>query len=107
MIKRLALIFLISGALMAARADLLGAYTDCKTNGDELTCEQIADSVAELDAELRALGVRGRLTPLDAPAKPVKRSTRRRQDAPDLPRRPIERRTVGQVFAVATDPRHS
>jgi hypothetical protein len=85
--------------LMAARADLLAAYTECKTNGDELTCEQIAESVAELDSELRAAGVRGRLTPLDGPPKPVKRSTRRRQDAPDLPRRPIERRTLGQVFA--------
>ncbi|MGH3776566.1 MAG: replication initiator [Pseudonocardiaceae bacterium] len=86
-------------ALMAARADLLAAYTECKTTGDDLTCEQIADSVTELDTELRAAGVRGRLTPLDPPPKPVKRSTRRRQDAPDLPRRPIERRTVGRVFA--------
>src|SRR6185437_352427 len=85
--------------LMATRADLLAAYTECKTNGDELTCEQIADSVAELDAELRAAGVRGRLTPLDTPPKPVKRSTRRRQDTPELPRRSIERRTVGRVFA--------
>jgi hypothetical protein len=25
-------------ALMAARADLLAAYTECKTSGDELTC---------------------------------------------------------------------
>lgn len=86
-------------ALMATRADLVAAYAECKDHGDELTCEQIAESVAELDIELRALGVRGRLTPLDAPPKPVKRSTRRRQDAPDLPRRPTERRTVGQVFA--------
>ncbi|HEV7831234.1 MAG TPA: replication initiator [Pseudonocardiaceae bacterium] len=85
--------------LMATRADLLAAYTECKTNGDELTCEQIADSVTELDTELRAAGVRGRLTPLDPPPKPVKRSTRRRQDAPDLPRRPVEKRTVGRVFA--------
>jgi hypothetical protein len=85
--------------LMAARADLLAAYTQCKANGDELSCEQIRESVAELDAQLRAAGVRGRLAPLDPPPKPVKRSTRRRQDAPDLPRRPIERRTVGRVFA--------
>ncbi|HEX2297538.1 MAG TPA: replication initiator, partial [Pseudonocardiaceae bacterium] len=54
---------------------------------------------AELDAELRALGVRGRLTPLDPPPKPKKRSTRRRQDAPNLPRRRVEKRTVGRVFA--------
>src|SRR5918997_803021 len=46
--------------LMAARADLLAAYTECKTTGDELTCEQITESVTELDAELRAAGVRGR-----------------------------------------------
>jgi hypothetical protein len=85
--------------LMAARADLLAAYTECKANGDELTCEQINESVIELDAELRAAGVRGRLTPLDPPPKPVKRSTRRRQDAPNLPRRPVERRTIRQVFA--------
>ncbi|MDQ3763151.1 MAG: replication initiator protein [Actinomycetota bacterium] len=85
--------------LMAARADLAAAYAQCKTHGDEASCEQIADSVAELDTELRAAGVRGRLTPLDPPAKPVKRSTRRRQDAPDLPRRPIDKRTVGRVFA--------
>jgi hypothetical protein len=86
-------------ALMATRADLLAAYIECKTNGDYLTCEQIADSVAELDTELRATGVRGRLTPLDPPPKPIKRSTRRRQDAPDLPRRPFDKRTVGRVFA--------
>ena len=78
-------------ALMATRADLLAAYTECKTTGDELSCEQIAESVAELDTELRAAGVRGRLAPLDPLPKPVKRSTRRRQDAPNLPRRPVER----------------
>jgi hypothetical protein len=86
-------------ALMAARADLVAAYTDCQANNDQDGCEQIAESVAELDAELRAAGVRGRLAPLDAPPKPVKRSTRRRHDTPDLPRRPVERRTLGQVFA--------
>jgi hypothetical protein len=86
-------------ALMATRADLLAAYTQCRAIGDEVTCEQIADSVTELDTELRAAGVRGRLTPLDPAPKPVKRSTRRRQDAPDLPRRPVDKRTVGRVFA--------
>jgi hypothetical protein len=86
-------------ALMATRADLLAAYTECKATGDEITCEQIAESVTELDVELRAAGVRGRLTPIDPAPKPVKRSTRRRQDAPDLPRRPVDKRTVGRVFA--------
>jgi hypothetical protein len=77
----------------------LCAYAQCRTAGDQDSCEQIADSVAELDDQLRALGVRGRLAPLDPAPKPVKRSTRRRQEAPNLPRRPIERRTLGQVFA--------
>jgi hypothetical protein len=85
--------------LLAARADLVAAYADCRVIGDEDSCEQIAESVAELDTELRATGVRGRLSPLDPPPKPVKRSTRRRQDAPDLPRRPVNKHTVGQVFA--------
>jgi hypothetical protein len=85
-------------ALMATRADLVAAYTECRAAGDEVTCEQIVESVAELDDELRAAGVRGRLTPLDPAPRPVKRSTRRRQDAPDLPRRPVDKRTVGQVF---------
>jgi hypothetical protein len=85
--------------LMATRADLVAIYAECRSIGDEASCEQIADSVAELDTEIRAAGIRGRLTPLDPPPKPVKRSTRRRQDAPNLPRRPVEKRTVGQVFA--------
>ena len=81
--------------LMAARADLVAAYTECKTQGDETSCEHISDSVAELDAALREAGVRGRLTPLDPPPKAIKRTTRRRQDAPNLPRRPIQHRTIG------------
>jgi hypothetical protein len=84
--------------LMEARADLFNAYAECRAAGVEASCEQIADSVAELDDQLRTLGVRGRLTPLESPPKPVHRSTRRRQDAPNLPRRPVERRTVGRMF---------
>src|SRR3712207_8837224 len=56
----------------STRADLFSAYTECKANNDAETCEQIADSVAELDAMLRASGVRGRLAPLD----PDRKSTR-------------------------------
>jgi hypothetical protein len=35
--------------LMAVRADLFTAYAECRATGDEASCEQIADSVAELD----------------------------------------------------------
>jgi hypothetical protein len=83
--------------LMAARADLFAAYARCKANSDEVSCEQIADSVTDLDDKLRASGIRGRLTPLDPPPKPVKRSTRRRQDAPDLPRRRATGRCKGKA----------
>ncbi|HTK66808.1 MAG TPA: replication initiator [Pseudonocardia sp.] len=85
--------------LMAIRADLHTAYRESREAGDERECEELAETVAELDAEIRQAGVRGRLEPLDPPAKrTVKRSTRRRQDAPNLPRRPVEKRTVGQVY---------
>ena len=55
---------------------------------DELT--------AELDGEITAAGMRGNVLP----ARPVRRnrSTRRRQDAPDLPRRKVDARTVGKTY---------
>ncbi len=84
--------------LMTVRADLHAAYTDARAKGDEEECEEIRETVTELDQELRALGVRGRLAPLDPAPQTVRRSTRRRQDAPNLPRRPVEDRTVGRVF---------
>ncbi|MGQ0480587.1 MAG: replication initiator [Pseudonocardia sp.] len=85
--------------LMATRADLHAAYQQARQAGDDGECVEIADTVAELDGELRALGVRGRLEPLDPPNRAaVKRSTRRRQDAPNLPRRPVQKRTLGQVY---------
>ena len=52
--------------------------------------------IAELDAEITTAGLRGKA----APAKPARRhrSTRRRQDAPDLPRRKVSPRTVGKTY---------
>ena len=86
--------------IMAVRADLHAAYQLAREGGEEDECAEITELVRELDVELRALGVRGRLEPLDPPTARVrKRSTRRRQDAPDLPRRPVEKRTVGKVYA--------
>jgi hypothetical protein len=85
---------------MTVRADMHAAYQEAKAAGEDDECAELAEAVAELDAQIRGLGVRGRLEPLDPPVKPVvKRSTRRRQDAPNLPRRPVEKRTVGQMFA--------
>jgi hypothetical protein len=52
--------------------------------------------IGELDEAINEAGMRGKA----APAKPARRhrSTRRRQDTPDLPRRKISPRTVGKTY---------
>ena len=52
--------------------------------------------VTELDAEITNAGMRGKVLP----ARPARRhrSTKRRQDAPDLPRRNVASRTVGKTY---------
>jgi hypothetical protein len=60
--------------------------------------------IGELDAEITRAGVRGTVTTHGTASNAQKakarrvRSTRRRQDAPDLPKRKIAPRTVGRVF---------
>jgi hypothetical protein len=64
--------------------------------------------IADIDAEIEALeheislsGTRGRTSPPHGePGDGGRRvrSTRRRQDAPDLPRRPVAPRTIGRVY---------
>src|ERR1700741_683725 len=80
-------------ALLELRADLVAAYRQAEgADGDELL-----DEIRSVDAELRQLGRRGRLPNPEGPAKrAVKRSTKRRQDAPDLPRQRVEKRTLGR-----------
>src|ERR1700754_3338467 len=83
-------------ALLELRADLVAAYRTVEgAEGDELL-----DEIHSVDTELRQLGMRGRLPNPEGPGKrPPKRSTKRRQDAPELPRRRVEKRTVGREFA--------
>src|SRR6185437_11442700 len=55
----------------------------------------------ELDTEITRAGVRGTVTTSTGSGKAGtrrSRSTRRRQDAPDLPRRKIGPQTLGKVF---------
>ena len=52
--------------------------------------------IRELDEEITKSGVRGNVAP-DRPAR-RRRSTRRRQDAPDLPRRKVAPRTLGKTY---------
>ncbi|GIF75310.1 replication initiator [Asanoa siamensis] len=78
----------------------------------ELACQwdQVADlddAIAEVEEVISAEGLRGRIAPphtnhdqgdeLEGRARRI-RSTRRRQDVPDLPRRRVEPRTVGRVY---------
>ncbi|MFE3499606.1 replication initiator [Kitasatospora sp. NPDC059160] len=78
--------------LTELRADLTKAQAAAAgPEADELT-----SLLAEIDTELADSGVRGSLAP--APAARRVRSTRRRQDSPDLPRRPVENRTLGKAY---------
>ncbi|MEV8517579.1 replication initiator [Dactylosporangium sp. NPDC051484] len=74
--------------------------------------DQVAEletAIGELDQAITESGMRGRLTPVgnpnsdsdqadEQPAKRRVRSTRRRQDAPDLPRLKVAPTTVGRTF---------
>jgi hypothetical protein len=66
---------------------------------------ELDELITELDDELAACGVRGNIssrtntgTDDAGTGKRRARSTRRRQDTPDLPKRPMTRRTTGNVF---------
>ncbi|MET8653421.1 replication initiator [Nocardia aurea] len=83
----------------AARADLCSQYHDARREGDHELAEEIKTWVADLDVELRELGVRGRLPSLDEKRPRRAKSTRRREDLPDLPRKKVARTTVGTAYA--------
>nr|WP_283135697.1 replication initiator [Rhizohabitans arisaemae] len=81
--------------LAVERADAQCLLDDARENGgDTATYEQVVEL---LDGDLNAAGVRGVLK-VD-PSSRRARSTRRRQDTPDLPRRRLEPRTVGRTYA--------
>jgi hypothetical protein len=61
--------------------------------------DELDELAAELDEEIARSGVRGNVLP----ARPARRhrSTRRRQDTPDLPRRAVTPRTIGKTYTAA------
>ena len=70
--------------------------------------DQVADidrAIEDLDGQITTEGMRGRPAPphaddvTDCGGKRRTRSTKRRQDAPDLPRLPVENRTIGRTYA--------
>jgi hypothetical protein len=87
-------------AQLTYRADLVKLYRESTDAGELTHAEDLREAIHEADTELRQLGVRGKLPSPDAPPrKPPSRSTKRRQDAPNLPRRQVRKTTVGREFA--------
>ena len=83
--------------LAEQRADLQTARDQADVHGDDTA--ELDDLIGELDHELRRLGIRGTLgTGTTGTKARRRRSTRRRQDAPDLPRRKVDSRTVGRTY---------
>lgn len=74
------------------------AETDGAADGEDL--EFWDRLLSDLDGEIAGAGIVGTLKTGDQPERRT-RSTRRRQDAPDLPRRPVDKRTVGKVYTAS------
>jgi hypothetical protein len=76
------------------RAEAQQARDQAAATGQDTA--DLDELITELDDQITNTGVRGKA----APAKPKRRhrSTRRRQDAPDLPKRKIDPRTVGKTY---------
>ena len=85
--------------LLELRADLFTVYQDAKADGDIDQMRATAAEVAWVDEQLAKMGVRGTLPPLEPRKKVTHRSTKRRQDAPGLPRFKVEKRTLGAEYA--------
>jgi hypothetical protein len=81
--------------LATVRADLTAGRDEAVSAGD--ASAEWDEAIREIDGALAAAGVRGNVDPA-ARARRV-RSTRRRQDAPRLPKRRIERTTLGRIYA--------
>jgi hypothetical protein len=82
--------------LLEQRADAQKLRDHAATAGQDT--DDLEQLIGELDAELVRAGVRGKPDPGKKGAARRHRSTRRRQDAPDLPRRKISPRTTGKVY---------
>jgi hypothetical protein len=76
------------------RADAQAIRDQAERLGDDT--EELDDMRRELDEEINEAGIRGNVLP----ARPERRhrSTRRRQDAPPLPKRNPDPRTIGKTY---------
>src|SRR5713101_2838108 len=76
------------------RAEIQAERDHAKAAGEDTA--ELDELTGELDEEISRSGVRGKVMPATTARR--HRSTRRRQDAPDLPRRKIAPATVGRTY---------
>ena len=62
---------------------------------EDLDTDELDERIGELDQQITDAGMRGNVLPARARRH---RSTRRRQDAAPLPRRPVSARTIGKTY---------
>ncbi|MFI7133851.1 replication initiator [Nonomuraea sp. NPDC050153] len=80
--------------LIEFRADMQAQRDQAEQAAQDTT--ELDAIITGLDAEINAVGMRGNV--LGAAAGKRNRSTRRRQDAPDLPKRTMTATTLGRTF---------
>jgi hypothetical protein len=76
------------------RAEVQAERDHTQAAGQDTT--ELDELNADLDEEIASSGVRGKVMPAKTARR--HRSTRRRQDAPDLPRRKVNPATVGKTY---------
>jgi replication initiator protein RepSA len=94
---------------LTLRAEAQAKRDRAQAAGEDVT--ELDELIGELDTEMTKAGIRCTVTTSHAgkngKAKTRRaRSTRRRQDAPDLPRRKVENRTTGKVFTAPDGKRY-
>jgi hypothetical protein len=84
--------------LMRERAQIEDDRAQAMRAGDRALVDRLERVAVDIETAIAATGVRGKLPRHDddKPAR-AKRSTRRRQDTPDLPTMKVEKRTVGRT----------
>ncbi|PTA44197.1 replication initiator [Micromonospora sp. RP3T] len=97
--------------LILLRAHLEFARDEAQRAAQFDQLPDIDDAIGEVEEAIAAEGLRGAVAPShdqddDDSHGRRKRSTRRRQDAPDLPRKKVEPRTVGKVYTAPDGTEH-
>ncbi|MFC4062396.1 replication initiator [Planomonospora corallina] len=82
--------------LIEFRADVQAHRDAAERDGDTAEIADWDEAIREIDAEINAAGMRGNLSGREVSRR--SRSTRRRQDAPDLPKRAMSPTTLGRAF---------